>query len=27
VFGSQFPPPMRDFPNQPSVPFSRLDHT
>lgn len=27
VFGSQFPPPMRDYPNQPSVPFSRLDHT
>jgi NAD(P)-dependent dehydrogenase (short-subunit alcohol dehydrogenase family) len=27
VFGSQFPPPMRDFPNQPSVPFSRLDHS
>jgi NAD(P)-dependent dehydrogenase (short-subunit alcohol dehydrogenase family) len=27
VFGSQFPPPMRDFPGQPSVPFSRLNHT
>jgi NAD(P)-dependent dehydrogenase (short-subunit alcohol dehydrogenase family) len=27
LFRSQFPPPMRDFPNQPSVPFSRLDHT
>jgi NAD(P)-dependent dehydrogenase (short-subunit alcohol dehydrogenase family) len=27
LFGSQFPPPMREFPNQPSVPFSRLDHT
>ena len=26
VFGSQFPQPMRQFPNQPSVPFSRLDH-
>ena len=27
LFHSQFPPPMREFPNQPSVPFSRLDHT
>jgi NAD(P)-dependent dehydrogenase (short-subunit alcohol dehydrogenase family) len=27
LFCSQFPPPMREFPNQPSVPFSRLDHT
>ena len=27
LFRSQFPPPMREFPNQPSVPFSRLDHT
>jgi NAD(P)-dependent dehydrogenase (short-subunit alcohol dehydrogenase family) len=27
VFGSQFPQPMREFPNQPSVPFSRPDHT
>jgi NAD(P)-dependent dehydrogenase (short-subunit alcohol dehydrogenase family) len=27
LFDSQFPPPMRDYPNQPSVPFSRLDHT
>jgi hypothetical protein len=27
VFGSRFPQPMREFPNQPSVPFSRLDHT
>jgi hypothetical protein len=27
VFGSQFPQPMREFPNQPSVPFGRLDHT
>jgi NAD(P)-dependent dehydrogenase (short-subunit alcohol dehydrogenase family) len=27
LFRSQFPPPMRDFPNQPSVPFSRLDHS
>jgi len=27
VFGSRFPPPMREFPSQPSVPFSRLDHT
>jgi NAD(P)-dependent dehydrogenase (short-subunit alcohol dehydrogenase family) len=26
-FGLRFPPPMREFPNQPSVPFSRLDHT
>lgn len=26
LFCSQFPPPMREFPNQPSVPFSRLDH-
>jgi NAD(P)-dependent dehydrogenase (short-subunit alcohol dehydrogenase family) len=26
VFGSQFPPPVRDFPGQPSVPFSRLNH-
>jgi NAD(P)-dependent dehydrogenase (short-subunit alcohol dehydrogenase family) len=26
VFRSQFPQPMREFPNQPSVPFSRLDH-
>jgi len=26
VFCSQFPPPMREFPNQPSMPFSRLDH-
>ena len=27
LFRSQFPPPLREFPNQPSVPFSRLDHT
>ena len=27
VFGSQYPPPMRDFPGQPSIPFSRLDHS
>jgi NAD(P)-dependent dehydrogenase (short-subunit alcohol dehydrogenase family) len=27
VFGSQFPPPVREFPNQPSVPFARLDHS
>ena len=27
VFGSQFPPPVREFPAQPSVPFARLDHT
>jgi NAD(P)-dependent dehydrogenase (short-subunit alcohol dehydrogenase family) len=27
LFRSQFPAPMREFPNQPSVPFSRLDHT
>ncbi len=26
VFGSQFPPPMREFPDRPSVPFARLDH-
>jgi hypothetical protein len=26
LFHAQFPPPMREFPNQPSVPFSRLDH-
>lgn len=27
VFGSQYPPPMRDFPGQPSIPFSRLNHS